>query len=127
MRTGKRILVVDDLTAAADSIARILENSNYTNVDCQYGAAGALSALRQEKYELVITDTQMEPIGGAQLAKLIRADGLKVKIIVIGPPVGSDQEWLNWADGYVIKPFEPRDIEEKVAEVLSTVAQLASG
>jgi len=126
MRTGKRILVVDDLATATESIARILKDANYTNVDCLYSAAGALSVLRQEKYDLVITDTQMEPIGGSQLAKLIRADGLKVKIILVGSSDDSDQAWLAWADGYVTKPFEPRDLEEKVAEVLSTVAQLAS-
>jgi two-component system chemotaxis response regulator CheY len=127
MRTGKRILVVDDLTTATDSISRILKDANYTNVDCLDNAAGALSALRQEKYDLVITDTQMEPIGGSQLAKLIKADGLKTKVILIGPLGGEDLAWLDWADGYVTKPFEPRDLAEKVSEVLSTVAQLASG
>jgi CheY-like chemotaxis protein len=127
MRTGKRILVVDDLKIATDSITRILKDANYTNIDCLYNAAGALLALRQEKYDLVITDTQMEPIGGSQLTKLIRADGLKVKIILVGSLGGADQAWVDGADGYVTKPFEPRDLNEKVAEVLSTVAQLASG
>ncbi len=126
MRTGKRILVVDDLKTATDSISNILKDANYTNINCLYDAASAISALRQEKYDLVITDTQMEPISGLQLTKLIRADRLKVKIILIGSLGENINGWLNGADACLTKPFEPRDLKEKVAEILSTVAQLAS-
>ena len=127
MRTVKRIMVVDDLKTATDNITRILRNANYTNIECLHNAAKALSALRQEKYDLVITDRQMEPISGSELTKLIRADGLKVKIILIGSLGEDDTGWLGGADAYITKPIEPRDLEEKVAEVFSTVAQLASG
>jgi len=127
MRTGKRILIVDDLKTATDNITRILKDANYTNIDCFQNAANALSALRQEKYDLVITDTQMEPISGSELTKLIRADGQKVKIILIGLLGEHDKGWFDGADAHITKPFEPRDLKEKVAEVLSTVAQLASG
>jgi two-component system chemotaxis response regulator CheY len=127
MRTGKRILLVDDLKTATDNITRILQDANYTNIDCLHNAASALSALRQEKYDLVITDTQMGPISGSELTKLIRADGLKVKIILIGLLGEDDNGWVAGADAYLTKPFEPRDLKEKVTEVLSTVAQLASG
>lgn len=127
MRTGKRILVVDDLKTATDNIASILRNANYTNIDCVHNAASALSALRQEKYDLVITDRQMEPMSGSELTRLIRADGLKVKIILIGLFGEDDKGWLDGADAYITKPLEPQDLKEKVAEVFSTVSQLASG
>lgn len=127
MRTGKRILVVDDLKTATDNIARILRDANYTNIDCVHNAASALSALRQEKYDLVITDRQMEPISGSELTRLIRADGLKVKIILIGLFGEDDKGWLDGADAHITKPLEPQDLKEKVAEVFSTVSQLASG
>lgn len=126
MRTGKRILVVDDLKTATNNITRILKDANYTNVDCLHNVASALSALRQGKYDLVITDMQMEPISGSEFTKLIRADGLKVKIVLIGLLGENDNGSLDEADACVTKPFEPRDLTEKVAEVLSTVAQLAS-
>jgi CheY-like chemotaxis protein len=70
----------------------------------------------------------MKPISGAELTKLIRANGLsKVKIVLIGLPGGADKALLDGADAYVTKPLEPRDLREKVADVLFTVAQLASG
>jgi len=128
MHTGQRILVVDDLEIATDNIIRILKDANYTDIDCLHNAASALSALRQKEYNLVITDAQMEPITGSELTRLMRADGLsKVKIILIGLFGGDDKALLDGADAYITKPFEPRDLKEKVADVLSTVAQLASG
>lgn len=128
MHTGQRILVVDDLEMATDNIIRILKDANYTDIDCLHNAASALSALRQKEYNLVITDAQMEPITGSELTRLMRADGLsKIKIILIGLFGGDDKALLDGADAYVTKPFEPRDLQEKVADVLSTVAQLASG
>jgi two-component system, chemotaxis family, chemotaxis protein CheY len=128
MHTGQRILVVDDLQIATDNVIRILKDANYTDIDCLHNAASALSALRQKEYNLVITDAQMEPITGSELTRLVRADGLsKVKIILIGLFGGDDKALLDGADAYITKPFEPRDLKEKVADVLSTVAQLASG
>jgi DNA-binding response OmpR family regulator len=128
MHTGQRILVVDDLEMATDNVIRILKDANYTDIDCLHNAASALSALRQKEYNLVITDAQMEPITGSELTRLMRADGLsKVKIILIGLFGGDDKALLDGADAYITKPFEPRDLKEKVADVLSTVAQLASG
>ena len=96
MRTGKRILVVDDAKTMTD---------------------------------LVITDWQMEPISGVELTKLIKTDARlsKVRIILITGLHGKqDEAWLSGADGYVTKPFEARDLVQKVQDVLSTVARLAS-
>jgi CheY-like chemotaxis protein len=128
MQTGKQILVVDDLETATDNVVRILRHANYTDIDCLHSAVSALSALRQRKYDLVIADTQMKPISGSELTKLIRVDGLsKVKIILIGLPGGDDEAFLDGADAYVTKPLEPRDLKEKVVDVLFTVTRLASG
>lgn len=129
MRTGKRILVVDDAKTMTDIVFRILKDANYADVDCLYDGVSALAALRQKEYDLVITDWQMEPISGVELTKLIKTDARlsKVRIILITGLHGKEDEaWLSGADGYVTKPFEPRDLVQKVEDVLSTVARLAS-
>ena len=92
-------------------------------------SVSALAALRQKEYDLVITDWQMEPISGVELTKLIKMDARlsKVRIILITGLHGKqDEAWLSGADGYVAKPFEPRDLVQKVEDVLSTVARLVS-
>jgi two-component system, chemotaxis family, chemotaxis protein CheY len=130
MHTGKRILIVDDSKTMTAIVFQILKDANYTDIDRVHDGGSALAALRQKEYDLVITDWQMQPISGAELTKLIRSDARlsKVRVILITGLYGKDDEaWLNGADGYVTKPFEPRDLTEKVEDVLSTVAQLASG
>jgi two-component system, chemotaxis family, chemotaxis protein CheY len=128
VHTGKRILIVDDSKTMTAIVFRILKDANYADIDQVHDGASALAALRQKEYDLVITDWQMQPISGAELTRLIRADARlsKVRIILITGLLGKDDEaWLDGADGYVTKPFEPRDLTEKVADVLSTVALLA--
>jgi two-component system, chemotaxis family, chemotaxis protein CheY len=129
MRVGKQILVVDELEASTDNIVRILKGANYTSIDCVHNAGSALSALRTKEYDLVITDAQMQPISGLELVALIKADARlrKVRKILIGSHGLDDMASLGAADGYVSKPFEPQELKEKVEDVLSTVAQLASG
>jgi two-component system chemotaxis response regulator CheY len=129
MHTGKRILIVDDSKTTMNTVFRILKDANYVDIDCIHDVASALAALHQKEYDLVITDTQMQPISGSELTILIRADARlsKVRIIVIGLPGKDDEAWLDGADGCVIRPFEPRDLTEKMESVLSTVSLLASG
>ena len=128
MPIGKRILIVDDSTVMTAIVSRTLKNANYTDIDCVHNGVGALAALRQKKYDLVITDWQMQPISGAELIKLIRADKdlSKIRIILItGEYLGQEDEaWLSGADGFLEKPIEPRALTEKVEDVLSTVALL---
>jgi len=129
MRAGKRILVVDDAKTMTDIVFRILKDAKYADVDCLYDGVSALAALRRKEYDLVITDWQMEPISGVELTKLIKTDARlsKVRIILITGLHGKEDEaWLSGADGYVTKPFEPRDLLQKVEDVLSTVARLVS-
>ncbi|HEY6859021.1 MAG TPA: response regulator [Pseudolabrys sp.] len=121
-------MIVDDSKTMAAIVFRILKDANYADIDCVHDGASALAAVRQKEYDLVITDWQMQPISGIELTKLIRADARlsKVRTILITGLYGKDDEaWLDGADGYITKPFEPRDITEKVEDVLSTVALLA--
>jgi two-component system chemotaxis response regulator CheY len=129
MHIGKRILVVDDAKTMTDIVFRILKDAKYADVDCLYDGVSALVTLRQREYDLVITDWQMEPISGVELTKLIKTDARLSKvrtILITGLHGKQDEAWLNGADGYVTKPFEPRDLVQKVEDVLSTVARLVS-
>ena len=106
-----------------------LQDAKYADVDCLHDGVSALATLRQTEYDLVITDWQMEPISGVELTKLIKMDARlsKVRIILITGLHGKqDEAWLSGADSYVTKPFEARDLVQKVQYVLSTVARLAS-
>jgi two-component system chemotaxis response regulator CheY len=109
-------------------VSRILKDANYTNIERVHDGASALATLRENEYDLVITDWLMQPISGPELIKLIKSDQSlsKVRIIIITALVGMDDEaWLCGADGYVTKPIEPRSLTAKVEDVLSPTALLA--
>lgn len=129
MHAGKRILVVDDSKPMTAFVAGILKGANYEDIERIHDSASVLALLRKREYDLVVIDEQMQPISGLELTRLIKADARlrKVRIILIGSHGSDDVASLDGADGYVTKPFEPRDLKEKVGDVLSTVAQLASG
>jgi two-component system chemotaxis response regulator CheY len=106
-------------------VARILNDAKYLDVDRVHDGVAAIEKLQQKEYDLVITDWQMKPISGPELIKRIRTDDRmsKVRTILITALHGKDDAaWLDGADGYITKPFEPRDLTEKVEQVLSLPA-----
>jgi DNA-binding response OmpR family regulator len=128
MHTRKRILIADDSKTMTNITFRILKDANYSDIDVAHDAGSALAALHRKEYDLVITDCQMQPISGAELTKLIRADARlsKVRIILVAGLHDSDDEvLLDGADGHLKKPFEPRALTQKVEDMLSTAALLA--
>jgi two-component system chemotaxis response regulator CheY len=129
MHKGKRILVVDGSEPMTAFVTSILKEANYQDISRVHDGVSALALLRAREYDLVISDWQMQPISGLELTRLIKADARlrKVRIILIGSYGGDNVASLDGADGYVTKPFEPRDLKEKVEDVLFTVTQLASG
>jgi two-component system chemotaxis response regulator CheY len=128
MRTKTSILIVDDSKTTTEIVARILQNANYVNVDKAYDGVSAIEKLLQKEYDLVITDWQMQPVNGPELIKRIRADAklAKVRTILMTALRGKDDEaWLDGADGYVTKPFESRELTDKIEEVLSDTVRAA--
>jgi|SRR3974390_1369882 len=128
MHAGKRILIVDDSKTMTGIVLQILKDANYADIDCVQDGASALALVRKKEYDLVITDWQMQPISGLELTKLIRTDARlsKVRVILITGLYGKEDEaWLSGADGFITKPFEPRELTNKVEDVLSTAALLA--
>ena len=124
MHTAKSILIVDDSKTMTAIVARILNGANYKDVQKVHDGISALEVLLQKEYDLVITDWQMKPISGPELIKRIRADaGLsRVRTILITALHGKEDEaWLGGADGYITKPFNARDLMDKIEEVLSNL------
>jgi CheY-like chemotaxis protein len=127
MHIGKRILIADDSKTMTNITFRILKDANYADIDVVHDAGSALAALHRKEYDLVITDCQMQPVGGRELTKLIRADARlsKVRIILVtGLDDSDDDLLLDGADGHLKKPFEPRALAQK-EDMLSTAALLA--
>ncbi|HEX8955984.1 MAG TPA: two-component system response regulator CreB [Burkholderiaceae bacterium] len=123
----KRILIVEDEPAIADGIAYALHTEGFSPKHVTLGGA-ALSALRDEPFELAILDVGLPDISGFEVCRRLRQFS-DVPVIfltarndeidrVVGLEIG--------ADDYVTKPFSPRELVARVRVILRRSEKAAS-
>ncbi|WP_300529411.1 response regulator [Maricaulis sp.] len=121
-----RVLVVDD-NAALRGLLRVTLNAfgvaKVTDVD---GVERALSQLRQDPYDLVLTDWKMRPRSGFDLLRELRdprctpAPGVKVVMLTAyddGERIGMAR--AAGANGFLVKPFTAASLSQTLREVIT--------
>ncbi len=118
---GARILVVDDDPGLLDLIEMRLSSAGYA-VTCAASGAEALERFQTERPRVVITDLRMDGMDGHALFGRLNALAPTVPVIIltahgtIPDAVAATQRGVF---GFLTKPFEGRELLEKVAEALS--------
>ncbi|PWR70485.1 response regulator [Methanospirillum stamsii] len=117
----KRILYVDDDPAILDSSKQILELEGY-EVDTALTGEEALLKIENDFFHLAIFDIKLPDMEGTEL--LVKAHKLRPgmkKIMVTGyASLDNSVFSLNaGADGYLMKPVNPKDLIEKIKEKLN--------
>jgi two-component system chemotaxis response regulator CheY len=120
MDTSIPILVVDDSQTIARLITKHLEGLGFSDIDCAQDGHAALDLIREKPYGLVISDWEMQPMGGHEFLKTLRQDSkfAKLPVILITGTVGRGSSWLSGADAYLSKPFSGRDFATAIKSVL---------
>lgn len=67
----KRILLIDSDTVTAELTQKFLKNFNYT-VDLATTGKKALDLLNQTRYDLVLSDIEVQGLGGFDVLKLMK-------------------------------------------------------
>src|SRR3954467_336954 len=119
MRRWPYILVVDDDEDFRTGLRTALEMKGY-QVDEAANGAEALPKLTEKPPLLVLLDLQMPVMNGREMLQRMRAtpELKEVPVVIIS---GFGFEWeaeLMGAQGYIGKPFEPRDLEKTIAQLL---------
>lgn len=115
----KRILIVEDEQAIADTLIYALSSSGYQPEHVEL-AQSALARLQAEEFALAIMDVGLPDMSGFELCRQLRrfsniplmfltAHGDEIDRIV-GLEIG--------ADDYVTKPFSPREVVTRVGVIL---------
>ena len=120
MSREKKILIVDDNPHMCNLLVDILEIYDYQGFKAKDGEE-ALSRLRNEKFDLVITDLRMPNLGGMDLLKSIKEENPSLPVVVITAFGKSDTErdvLAARADGYLAKPFKVNEIENLLKGLL---------
>ncbi len=106
------ILIVDDLAIVRLSLQRILTKAGYR---CREAGdvAGALGVLAEDTIDLILCDMQMPGASGLDLVKAIQPRIPDTSVVMVSSLEDAETaiECLHQgAFGYVLKPFQPREI-----------------
>ena len=118
----KRILVVEDTEDNRQIIRDLLTSAGYELLEAVDGLEGVTTAEREQP-DLILMDIQLPGIDGYEATRRIRAIPTlaKVPIIAVTSYALSGDEAKTRAagcDGYVAKPFSPRQLLAKIREFL---------
>jgi two-component system phosphate regulon response regulator OmpR len=113
------LLVVDDDRRIRDLLSRFLHGEGY-RVTTADTAAEARAKLDGLSFDLLILDVMMPGETGFDLAKAIRVgSGVPILMLTARAEKESRIEGLEiGADDYVAKPFEPRELSLRIANIL---------
>lgn len=118
-----RILIVDDFKTMLKIVESMLKQLGFKNVDEATDGTMALAKLRENKYDLILSDWNMEPMTGLELLKQVRANPVTKPIPFILITAESKPENIIAAkqagvNNYIVKPFNAVTLKEKLTAVI---------
>jgi PAS domain S-box-containing protein len=121
---NQRILVVDDEKGVMDSCVRILQRQGFTVLGLTNSQA-VPELLRQEAFDLLLSDIKMPKIDGLELLRIAKEIDPHLTVVLM-TGYGTMEDAINairlGTQGFLMKPFEP---EELVATVKDNLARRA--
>ncbi len=117
------ILIVDDYKTMLRIIRGLLSQIGFGNIDEAANGAEAVLKLKEKKYDLIISDWNMEPMTGLELLQNVRSDEKTKMIPFIMVTAESKTENVIAAkqagvSNYIVKPFNAETLKAKLASVL---------
>ena len=116
-----RIMVIDDENIVGRMIKTNFEYDGYM-VETFLDAKPALTRLKEEKFDLVITDLKMKDIDGMEVLRTIKKDFPEVKVIMITAFASMDasiEAFREHVDDFFPKPVKITDLKDCVAKLLN--------
>jgi two-component system, cell cycle response regulator DivK len=118
----KRILIVEDTEDNRQILRDLLTNAGFGIVEAYDGQA-AVEAASEHQPDLILMDIQLPIMNGYEAIRRIKADSKLQSIPIIAVTsyaLSEDKEKARAAgcDGYVAKPFSPRQLLATVRDLL---------
>src|SRR3954471_10399681 len=121
------LLVVDDDRRIRDLLSRFLSTEGY-RISTADSAAAARAKLISLKFDLLVLDVMMPGETGFEFARDIRQTST-VPILMLTARDGAESRITGLeigADDYVAKPFEPRELALRIANILKRAKPAAT-
>jgi two-component system cell cycle response regulator DivK len=118
----KRILMVEDTEDNRQIIRDLMESVGYDLIEAEDGAA-AVAMATEHRPDLILMDIQLPVMDGYEASRRIKANPelRHIPIIAVTSYALSGDETKTKAagcDGYLAKPFSPRQLLAKMNEFL---------
>lgn len=117
-----KIILIEDEEKLAKTLKKGLEQEGYA-VDCFFdGQTGQLQIeTNHEDYDLVILDIMPPKIGGLEVCKNIRDQGISLPVLMLTAKDSMEDKVLglnSGADDYLIKPFAFEELLARIRALL---------
>jgi two-component system response regulator PilR (NtrC family) len=116
----EKILVVDDEKSMREFLEILLQKDGY-KVCCAENGEEALKAIRQDKFDLLITDIRMKPIDGLELLKQCKTISPSTAVIIISAYASAETAVVAMKEGaydYLPKPFKIDEMRTAITNAL---------
>jgi two-component system chemotaxis response regulator CheY len=105
-------------------VRNILKQIGFTNIVEADDGANALSIIKQEKIDFVVTDWNMPNMTGLELLKNIRStEKAKDVPVLMVTAEGLAENVVDavkaGVDNYVVKPFTAETVQEKIEQIFA--------
>ena len=115
-----KILIIEDETELAKSIAEYLSEENYL---CEYAAtfAEAIQKIEQHQYDCILLDIMLPDGNGLQILEELKAENKQDGVIIISAKNALDDKIKGLqlgADDYLTKPFHLSEVMARIYSVI---------
>lgn len=115
-----KVVITDDEPAILQLVTQVCKSVGHQPIPCQTGTEG-LTAIREQKPELLIVDLKIGETDGMDVIKQCRVDSPGTAIIMItghGSVETAVEAMRLGAYDYLTKPFDPADLKRTMDQAL---------
>lgn len=123
-----KFLIVDDSPTMRRFVAISLTTAGYTDYGEAEDGKDALEKLQKGNYDFILTDWNMPVMNGLEFVKSVRSDPkMKNMPILMVTTRGNKSDIIDAlkakVNNYVVKPFTPDTLKDKIKSVLKTIRE----
>jgi DNA-binding NtrC family response regulator len=121
MRTGKRILVLDDEPIVGDRMKPALEKLGF-HVEAFTESQAAVQRIVEEDFDVLVTDLKMQKPDGLEVMDFVRQHSPSTKVVIITGFATVDtavETMKGGAVDFIAKPFKIRELCDLIVRLTS--------
>ena len=125
MDLNMKVLVVDDFATMRRIVKNVLKQIGFTHIVEADDGTTALSVLKENRVDLIISDWNMPKMTGLDFLKRVRGDESTkdIPFVMVTAEAQKDnvlQAVQAGVSNYIVKPFTADTVKEKLAKVFDS-------